>query len=98
MDLELFNKGEVLSKVTQYHLEREGGNRVFIDVHEIVAHVLDGEPKFKFYACPHLLLGGTKSKYITTADTAEEALSRCLATLKNADFLDVPEKGVLPPV
>ncbi len=92
----LLNEEEILLKTTRYELERDG-SRVFIDIKEIIAHTVKETTPVKFLGVPHLCLGGTKEKYIVTADTAEEALAKCLAVLKDADFLDVPEETVTAP-
>lgn len=94
---ESMNKDEVLSKVTRYELERAGSKRIFIDIHEIVANTTEIGTSFKFMAVPNLVLGGTKEEYIITADTAENALTKCLDKLKDvADFLEVLERPVNP--
>lgn len=92
---ESMNKNEVLSKVTRYDLEREGGHRIFIDVHEFIEDTSENVLPFKFMAVPNFVIGSAKEEYVTTADTAEKALAKCLSKLKGvADFLDVIEQPV----
>lgn len=69
----------MLTKVSRYDLYRgEGGERLFIDIHQI----LSGEKKGMYFASPNLMLKHAKSQYITSADTEEEALKRCLKSIK----------------
>jgi len=85
-------EGAILTKVSRYELERgkedKEGKRIFIDVHL----VLSDEKKGMYFAIPHLMLGGTKQKYMATGGTEEEALKKCLKLIKGIDPHDVIEK------
>lgn len=85
-------EGAILTKVSRYELERdkEGGEgkRILIDVHL----VLSDEKKGMYFAVPHLMLGGTKQKYIATGETEEEALKKCLKLIKGVEPRDIIER------
>jgi hypothetical protein len=73
------DEGDVLTEVKKYELTRESNlGRLFIDVHKVI----EGKKTGLYVAIPGLILGGTKDKYITTGESAEEALAKCLDLVK----------------
>lgn len=80
------NKGDFLTRVQRYELNREEG-RIFIDVHEVIV----GETKARFLANPNLMLKNAREKYIGKGNSEKEALSDCLSLIRDVSNSDIFE-------
>ena len=75
------NETDILTKVTKYNLIR--ANRMLhIDIHE----ALHGNLAGKFVAVPNLISIVAKQEYQGAGNTEDEALSDCLAKIKDVDI------------
>ncbi|MBX2809474.1 MAG: hypothetical protein KTR20_12690 [Cellvibrionaceae bacterium] len=86
----LLNADEILSKVSRYELQRSEGGRLFIDVHELIglgSEISELPPKF--IATPNIVVKSSHPQFLAVGDTEADALSKCLAQLKDCDFSDV---------
>jgi len=81
------SKGDILTKVSKYELNRDE-LRVFIEVHK----VLVGEEINHFIAVPTLLTRNAKEKYFGKGESEEEALKNCLEKIKDISLDEVIEK------
>jgi hypothetical protein len=84
----------VLSRVTEFELDRPAkageGERITISVHEM----LTGDHRGRFYAVPNLVIRESKEEYIGIGGSLEEALKNCLTKIKGIpieDIIGMPE-------
>lgn len=69
--------GDVLTRVTHYHLMRNGKS-LLIDVHELIEGTLAG----RFLAVPNLVMILAPTGYQGVGETADEALQDCLVKIE----------------
>lgn len=82
--MQLFDTGDVLTRVTRYNLMRKGKS-LYIDVHELIEGTLAGQ----FLAVPNLVMIMATSEHQGLGDTADEALHDCLSKIKGLAVEDI---------
>jgi len=85
---DLIDSDTILSRMTDYELDRGPEGRVFIRVHEI----LTGSKKGSFIAYPTWVVGRTKNQYMVMAETHDDALDECLLRIKGVPLDDLKEE------
>ncbi len=84
----LLAKGDLLSRVVWYELNRFGGDnsqKISICVHEF----LSGDTKGKFCAEPTDLISQAKAQYLGVGNSVEEALKQCLENIKDVPMAEI---------
>ena len=76
------DKDEILSKVSEYALFRNGKKVLIIEVHEQIA----GKTDFKFMAAPKRGLIAGEVEYYGHGNSEDEALKDCLPRIKGVSL------------